>query len=516
MTAVETEEEPTVLSGDLAIDQAAGATEIVGTARRAQELWSALTPSQRASRLAPLASVIADRTDEIAQLLHDENGKPLTEAIVHEVFSSIQLVNHDCSVAPKVLGSSAIRLPLLPHRKPVLSRKPYGVILAISPWNLPWIIPMSQVLPGLLAGNAVVLKPSELTPRAALLLADVFAQLDLPVGLLQVITGDGSVGAELIDARPDKVLFTGSVATGRAVMRSCAKFPIPVGLELGGVDAMIVRGDADLEFAASAVAWGATFNGGQACCSVERLLVHESIAEALRARIVDKLSQIDPHTDLAPAIDDRQFSTWQRHLNDAVSRNLQVEPAAEKLPQRLMTPRLISGPGVEASEIWRHETFGPLVAMEEFSDDDEAVAINNAIHDNNPYGLTASIITSDPSAGKVLAARLRAGAISINDVAATLYGSPEVPWGGVGGSGFGRSHGKEGLLESSWAQIIEEPQLLKYGPKRPWWYPYDAEQAAGLAALTRALGQQQVKGRLLGLTKSFPAIMAPLSRRPRL
>jgi acyl-CoA reductase-like NAD-dependent aldehyde dehydrogenase len=516
MTAIETEAGPALTSRDLTARPQADASAIIAEARRAQIHWSSLTPTQRANGLAPLASLIADRTDEIAQLLHDENGKPLTEAIVHEVFSSVQLVNHDCAMAPEALSPTSIRLPLLPHRKPVISRKPYGVILAISPWNLPWIIPMSQVLPALLAGNAVILKPSELTPRTALLLADVFTQLDLPKGLLQVVPGDGSTGAKLIEARPDKVLFTGSVATGRAVMRSCAQFPIPVGLELGGVDAMIVRGDADLEFAASAVAWGGTFNGGQACCSVERLLVHESIADALRARIVDKLTQIDPHTELAPAIDDRQFSTWQRHLDDALSRGLLAEPEPEQLPRRLMTPRLISGPDVSASDIWRNETFGPLVAMQTFSDDDEAVAKNNASHNDNPFGLTASIITSDPTAGRLLAQRLRAGVIAINDVAATLYGSPEVPWGGVGGSGFGRSHGKEGLLESSWAQVIEEPKLLNYGPKRPWWYPYDAEQAAGLAAITRAFGQQQVKGRLLGLAKSLPTIMAPLSRRPRL
>ena len=157
-----------------------------------------------------------------------------------------------------------------------------------------------------------------------------------------------------------------------------------------------------------------------------------------------------------------------------------------------------------------------MVAMQVFSDDDEAVAMNNAIHDDNPFGLTASIITSDPGAGKRLAERLRAGAIAINDVAATLYGSPEIPWGGVGGSGFGRSHGKEGLLEASWSQVIEEPKLLKYGPKRPWWYPYDSEQAVGLATITKALGQPQIKGRLFGLAKSLPAMMAPLSRRPRL
>jgi len=481
------------------------------SARRAQPEWAARGARARAALLAALAPTIARRSEEIAAVIHEENGKPLTEAVGHEVVGSIQLVNHHCSIAPDVLEPRPARLAMQPHRKPVLARRPYGVVLGIAPWNLPWIIPFSQVLPALLAGNAVVLKPSELTPRTALLLADVLAEVGLPDGLVQVVTGDGVVGAEMIRARPDKVLFTGSVATGRAVMGACAQFPVPVALELGGVDAMIVRADADLEFAASAIAWGGTFNGGQSCCSVERVLVHSSIAERLRVRVVDKLSRIHPEAELAPAIDDRQLATWNRHLADAASRGLRIEPAPEVLPPRLITPRLVSGSDVTEAEVWQQETFGPLVAMREFSDDDEAVALHNA----SPFGLTASIITSDVSAGAELGQRLRAGSVAINDVAATMYGSPELPWGGVGDSGFGRSHGQEGLLECSWSQVIEEPRLLTYGPKRPWWYPYDLEQSAALTALAGALGRQGVRSRLVGVARAVPTLMAPLSRRPR-
>ena len=488
------------------------AAEAMTAARDAQAEWGAVSPAERARRLNRLSECIADRTDQIAGLIHEENGKPLTEAVAHEVVGSIQLVNHHCSRAPQLLGDHRIRLPMSPHRNPKISRRPFGVLLAIAPWNLPWIIPMSQVLPGLLAGNAVILKPSELTPRTALLMQHLFAEIDLPAGLLQVLTGDGALGAELISSGPDKVLFTGSMATGRAVMRACAEFPIPVALELGGVDAMVVRADADLEFATSAIAWGGTFNGGQACCSVERLLVHESIASALRARLLDKLSRIDPYQDLAPAIDDRQLSIWRAHLSDAQERGLTCGPNPEMLTGRLMSPRLISGTEVPSSDVWKHETFGPLIAMTTFQDDAEAVRL----HNESPFGLTASIVSSDTAAAEDMAADLHAGSVSINDVAATMYGSPELPWGGVGASGFGKTHGEEGLLEASWAQVIERPRGLAFGPKRPWWYPYDQDQAAGLAALGKALAPPQWRGRVAGLTKTLPALMKPLSRRPRL
>lgn len=489
----------------------AAADDIVAVARRAQQTWAARGVRSRASLLSRLAGRIAQRTDEIAAVIHEENGKPLTEAVGHEVVGSVQLVNHHCAVAADVLDRRVVKLPMSPHRKPTLTRRPYGVVLGIAPWNLPWIIPFSQVLPALLAGNAAILKPSELTPRTALLLADLLAESGLPEGLFQVVTGDGTVGAELIRARPDKVLFTGSVATGRAVMGACAQFPIPVALELGGVDVMIVRADADLEFASSAIAWGGTFNGGQSCCSVERVLVHSSIADRLRVRVVDKLSRIHPEVELAPAIDDRQLETWHRHLADAASRELRIEPDPEAQPPRLITPRLVTGEGVTDAAVWHEETFGPLIAMREFRDDDEAVAWHNA----SRFGLTASIITSDRAAGAALARRLRAGSVAINDVAATMYGSPELPWGGVGDSGFGRSHGEEGLLECSWAQVIEEPRGLTYGPKRPWWYPYDLEQSAALAALAAALGRPELGGRLLGMARTVPTLIAPLSRRPR-
>lgn len=495
--------------------EAVKASAVMERGRAAAARWSALTVEARAEALRPLAREIAARRDEIARRICEENGKPFAEAMGQEVVTSIQLVVAATEAAPRVLAPRPVRSTWQPHRKMAVHRRPFGVIVVIAPWNIPLYIPLSQVVHALLAGNAVVLKPSELTPRCGDLLAELLRACPLPPGLVQVVHGDGAVGAALVAAHPDKVSFTGSVATGRRVMAACAAYPIPVTLELGGVDAMIVRADADLELAASAAAWGATFNGGQACCSVERLLVHRSVYDAFTARLADRLDRIDRRSDLGPAIDDRQLAVWTRHLDDARQRGLRVR-GGEVLGPRRLAPALVDGPGLDGPGVadaacWREETFGPVVAAMPFGEDHEAVELHNA----NPCGLTASVFTADIAAGQALAVRLRAGAVAVNEVAATVYATPELPWGGVGASGFGRSHGDEGLLEGTWAQVIDLPRTATQ-PKRPWWYPYDEEQARALGLLGEAMAAEGPARRARALLRAGRAFARLLSRAPRL
>lgn len=480
-------------------------------ARRAQARWEALSLEERARRIRPLADVFARRGDEIARLVSEENGKPLVEAVFHEVAAVTQLVVWACDAAPRVLGPRAVPLTWMPHRRASVAHRPFGVIAAIGPWNLPIYIPASLVIPSLIAGNAVVLKPSERTPRCGDMLAACLAELDLPDGLFQLVHGEGDVGAALVDARPDKVLFTGSVQTGRRVMAACARFPIPVSLELGGVDAMIVRADADLELAASAATWGACFNGGQACCSVERLLIHEDIFEPLVARIAHKMAQLSPHTDLAPAIDGRQAAIWREHVADARARGLTIHVGGAELTDRRHAPTLVSGHGTADAACWRDESFGPIVAARSFREDDEAVRL----HNDTEYGLTASIFTRDPDAARTMARRLRAGAVAVNEIGAMVYGAPELPWGGVGWSGFGRSHGEEGFLDVTWPQVLDEAAIPNAEPKRPWWFPYDDGQAAALGALTHAFVAPPL-GRARALAQTVRGIVGVLTRTPRL
>ncbi|MEC3956343.1 aldehyde dehydrogenase family protein [Nocardia sp. CDC153] len=513
------------------------AAELVGRAREAQATWGALAVEQRVRVMSALPELLHAAMDRIAQVIVEENGKPLAEALAHEVVPAIALTRHHLETAAATLGSSRIASATAPYRKAVRTHRPYGVVVAIAPWNLPFLIPFSQVLPALIAGNAVVLKPSELTPRVAEVLVEVVRACGLPEGMLQLAIGDGAVGAALIEARPDKVLFTGSVATGRAVMAAASRFPIPVGLELGGIDAAIVLEDADLEYTTSAVAWGANFNGGQACCSIERVLVHESLHDAFVVRLEDKLRRIDLGSDLAPAIDERQQRIWQRHLAEAREHPIPVaggEPSrehrvrvsagepvrehrvrvtgGEPVGQRRISPAVVSGEDVRDTPVWREETFGPVVAVSRFGCEDEAVALHNATE----YGLTASVFSADVARARALAGRLRAGSVSINDVAATMYSTPELAWGGVALSGFGRSHGVDALLDASWVQVVDLPRGPAFGPKRPWWFPYDVGLEDAMRELAASLVAPHVTPKLRGYGRAGRSLLGMLARRPKL
>ncbi|WP_433207647.1 aldehyde dehydrogenase family protein [Nocardia sp. CA-107356] len=476
------------------------APNAIAVARTAQDAWGAMSVGERVTALAQLPRAIIRHADRITEVIGRENGKPRAEALGHEVASAVAVARYYLEHAEEVLAARRIRQKTSPLRSAVATYRPHGVVLAIAPWNLPFIIPFSQVLPALLAGNAVVLKPSELTPGTGQLVGDIINAVGLPPGVCQVVTGDGQVAAELLSSRPDKVLFTGSVATGRAVMTAAAQFPIPVTLELGGVDAAIVCEDADVEFTASAIAWGATFNGGQACCSIERLIVAEPIADQLLTRIEAKLAMIDTEADLAPPINARQQNTWRAHLSQATASGLRVLPPPDPASS-VVSPALVTGGDLPTSEdlcataVWREETFGPVVVATTFTTLDEAVAL----HNDTRFGLTASVFSGDVTAARRVAERLKAGVVSINDVAAILYSAPEIPWGGVGESGFGRAHGPEALIDASWLHTVEYPAVGAFGPKRPWWYPYGPELESFFEAL---LPLADARTTLSGLTKT--------------
>ncbi|MCP4807749.1 MAG: aldehyde dehydrogenase family protein [Proteobacteria bacterium] len=481
-------------------------------ARAAQVHWAALTVPERVDRLRPALRMLADRIDEFADTVHRDNGKPRVEALAHDLGNSLTHMRWLFDSAADLLGPTPVPLSVLPNRRATVHRVPWGAVLIIGPWNVPLFIPLSEVMPALVAGNAVVLKPSEVTPASARIIEEILGACDLPEGLFQLIQGDGSVGARLIAEGPDKVMFTGSVATGRKVMAASAAHPIPCTLELGGIDAMVVCEDADLEYAASAAAWGATFNGGQVCASVERLLVHSSIRDVFLERLVDQLERIDPTRDLGPITFAGQRAVYEAHLADARERGLEVPIGGQFLDDSRLAPTLVAGEGVLDSSVWNEETFGPVVAMTAFDTDDDAVRLHNTVS----CGLTASVFTTDLGRGRRMARRLRAGLVSLNDIGATLYGQPELPWGGVGTSGFGRSHGANGLVDCTWPQVIEESRLGAMEPKRPWWYPYSADQEDLLRefALAHAAdGKRQTVKRLASAGRAAATLFTRTPRR---
>lgn len=483
----------------------------IALAREASMAWAKLSVSERAHRLRPAVTWLMEHAERCADVICAENGKPRVEALGHEVGASIGALTWLCDNAPRVLAPRSITPGWLLYRTAEIRRRPHGVVLVISPWNFPLSIPLGQVATALVSGNAVVLKPSEVTPRCADLVAEAFAACDLPHNLLTIVHGDGQVGAALIDARPDKVLFTGSVATGRRVMAAAARHPIPVTLELGGVDAMIVCEDADIEYASSAACWGATFNGGQVCASVERLIVHDAVYEPFIAALVRKMGQLDPNRESGRTTLDRQAAVYDAHVADAQARGLTLRCGGVSLGDRY-TPTVIDGDGVEASTVWREESFGPIVAVARFRQDEEAVAM----HDASPFGLTASVFSRSRSRARHMAEQLTAGVVSINDVAASLHAFAEIPWGGVGDSGFGRSHGAEGLLACTWVQVIEQTRAGVFEFKRPWWYPYTAPQQSLIDNFSQLVGERSALAKARRLGRLGRQAVALLTRHPRL
>ena len=484
----------------------------VRLARHAQQAWGALTVAQRCRRLAPLVDTLVEQMDDIAALIHRENGKPSNEAIGQEVAACVGMARQLLHRAPLMLAARTESSPWFLHRQATVTPRALGAVLIISPWNIPLTIPLSQVLAALVAGNAVLLKPSEVTPQIGALVVALFERCRLPINLLTVIQGDGSVGASLVAAGPDKVFFTGSVATGRKVMAAAAAFPTPVSLELGGVDALVVCEDADLELASSAAAWGGTFNHGQVCASVERVLVHESVYDGFMARLLDKLARVDPDVDMGQLTDPRQRAVLDRHLDDARDRGLTLRCGGQWLAEDKLAPTVIDGPGTAGSLVWRQESFGPVLAAMPFRDDDQAMAL----HDDTDFGLTASVFSTSPTRAEAMAGRLRAGLVAINDVGATLYAQGELPWGGVGASGFGRSHGLEGLLEFTRSHVVDRTRRGIPEFKRPWWYPYDRHQLALLRHFAALLGERRPLGAVRHTLGAGVALLRQFADHPRL
>jgi acyl-CoA reductase-like NAD-dependent aldehyde dehydrogenase len=456
---------------------------ILSLSRAVQANWTKLPVGERAARLRVLRERIMSSRDALADAVVRESGKPRVEALFADVFVALDSAEFFAKNARRWLQAESV-----PHhslaakaKSGTLSYEPLGVIGIISSWNYPLAIPLSQIIPAVVAGNAVVCKTSEFTPQCGALIAQLFVDAGFPKDLVTIIQGGGEMGQALIDAAPDKVVFTGSVATGLRVAEACAKLLIPTVLELGGKDAMIVLADADLEVAASAAVWGSYTNCGQVCLSVERLFVEAAVSETFAARCVEKTKKLrlgpgrDPSTDVGPLIRPQHVQRMSDLIADAVSCGAKVlcggRPRAD-LGANFFEPTVIVG--VDSTmRVFREETFGPILAIQTVRDSEEAIARAN----DSPFGLSASVWTRDEARGEAIARRLRAGAVMVND-AISYFAIAEAPHGGCGASGWGRTHGKAGLLEMVQTKYIDVDRLPRR--EKPWWYRYgaDLERAA--------------------------------------
>jgi succinate-semialdehyde dehydrogenase/glutarate-semialdehyde dehydrogenase len=477
----------------------------VANASRAQQRWAATPVRERLKLLDRFGKLLCDQKDVVAAVISREAGKPQAEALSTEILVVLDTVKY---LKNNLHGF--LRPEPVPHGNPIMKlkrgqllREPYGVIGIISPWNYPFSVPSVQTLTALATGNAVALKPSEFTPFSSLELQRLLLEAGLDADLLQVITGDGSAGAALLSASISKIVFTGSVATGKRVAQAAAARLLPAVLELGGKDPMIVLQDADVEVASSAAVWGAFMNAGQTCLSVERCYVHESIYEPFLQSCVAKTAKLrlGPGTsqeiDVGPMIHERQLRTVQAHVDDAVARGARLLAGGRPLPQlgpNFFAPTILADVD-HSMQIMREETFGPVLPVRSFKTEDEAVALAN----DSEFGLAASIFTGDRHRGETLARRIHAGTVMVNDVIA-CFGISEAPHGGVKASGIGRTHGRFGLEEMVWPKYVDSDRMPRM--KKLWWYGYGPAFAQQMSGFIELLFAKGLTKRLRGGVKS--------------
>lgn len=469
----------------------------VDRARKAFADWSALSFDQRGRHLMRVRSLLVTRMDEVAETLCRDTGKPRLEAFMELVMGCDALTFYSRK-AKALLRDERKAVHLMKNKKLVLSYRPMGVIGLITPWNFPFILSLNPTVQALMAGNTVVLKPSEFTPFTGAIIGDLCREAGLPDGVFQVVTGDGTTGAALVESNCDKISFTGSVRTGRKVAEACGRALVPCTLELGGKDPMIVCEDADLERAARGAVYGAFTNAGQVCVSTERVYVTEKVADAFERRVVELTRELrqgpesEGEVDIGAIISPAQIDIIERHVKDAVARGAKVLTGGRRNPNFagfFYEPTVLVDVDHDM-EIMTEETFGPVLPIQRVRDEEEAVRRAN----ESRYGLNANVWTRDRGKGKRLANRIEAGCAVVNDCV-LAYGVAESPFGGVKESGIGRVNGEIGLKSFCHVQSVI---IDRFGSRREFlWYPYTGRKLRLLRRVADFLYRSPL-GRLFG------------------
>ncbi|MFO0756196.1 MAG: aldehyde dehydrogenase family protein [Byssovorax sp.] len=474
--------------------------DAVKRARAAQRAWAETPVRDRAAAIAEVKPRLLARAEEIAELVRKECGKPLEEAALAEVLPNADLVDYWTTAIEELLEGTTLELDAVayPGKLGRIHKDPRGVVALITPWNYPVAIPLRTLVPALLAGNAVVFKPSEITPRSGALVASLFEGL-LPEGVLSLVQGGGDIGGALTRADVDLVVFTGSVATGRKIAVSCAERLVPCSLELGGKDAAIVLEDCKLDRTANGLVWGAFTNAGQNCASIERAYVHKAVAAELIPKIVAATKALRPGVDTAVLTTEKQCAIVRRHLAEAIAAGGEVLAGGAPEEGSLAFPPTVIKLTTEDTPLMQEETFGPILPIVIVNDVDEAIEKTNA----SRFALTTSLWTKRINRAHELAKRLRSGVVTINNHGFTAA-IPSAPWTGTGDSGHGITNSAHALNELTRARFVLEDRA---GAARElWWYPYTPVLRTIAFAMARARGGAGFFGRIAAIFKLIGAL----------
>jgi acyl-CoA reductase-like NAD-dependent aldehyde dehydrogenase len=432
--------------------------EAVERAHQAASWWAGLSWKQRRTRLLAWKSYLTRYIGRLAELVHTETGKPLADAQL-EILLAIVHIDWAARNAHKVLRPRRVRSGLVAiNQAATVEYQPLGVVGVIGPWNYPVFTPTGSIAYALAAGNAVVFKPSELTPAVGAWLVSSFAEVVPEQPVLQLVTGAGQTGEYLARSPVSKIAFTGSAATAKKVMAACAQNLTPMVAECGGKDALIVAADADLDAAADAAAWGALSNAGQTCVGIERVYVADGVYHSFLEKLIDRMSEVRPgedrEADYGPMTLPGQVEVVERHIADALARGGRaVVGGLASIRKPFVSPVILTDVPEESRAV-TEETFGPTVTVAAVADLDEGVRLANA----SSYGLGASVFARNKKAAMAAARSLHSGMTAVNSVIA-FASVPSLPFGGSGDSGFGRIHGADGLREFARPKSITRQRM---------------------------------------------------------
>ena len=460
-------------------------------ARIAQPLWAARPVRERSAALLRFHDAVLARRDEALDIVQLETGKARSHAAEEWLDVAIN-ARYYARIAPAALKAKNRRGALPGVVKTIEVRHPKGVIGVVSPWNYPLTMAISDALPALVAGNAVVLRPDNKTALSALWAVSVLRECGVPADVIQVVLGDGpNIGAAVV-ARGDHVMFTGSTAVGKQVAQVCGQRLVSCSLELGGKNPLIVLDDADIAKAVEVTLRSSFSNSGQLCVSTERVLVHQAVAEIFIEKLLQAANAMrlgagnNWNIDMGSLIGLEQLDRIQRRVHQAVADGARVVAGGKPRPDLgpwFFEPTVVLDAPLD-SQIWREETFGPVITVHRFETDEQAVALAN----DTEYGLNASVITSNARRGKAMASRIQAGTVNINEGYAAAWASVDAPMGGMKQSGLGRRHGLEGLLRATEVQNISRQRFLSFGPS------FDLNQQQWLSLLAAVVAAMKKVG----------------------
>lgn len=464
--------------------------EVYDKARKIKKNIRKLSIEERIAEVDKISDYVVEHREEIIDRIVEETGKTRLDAFVTEVFEVCDLIEYFRKAAPKALQDKKVPTPIvLMGKKSKITYQPLGVIQVIAPWNFPFFQALGPSILAFLSGNAVVVKSSEYTPLQGVL-EDVLEGSGFMKDAIQVVYGAKETGRKLVDQRPDKVHFTGSVKSGRKVMEQAAQFPIPVDLELGGKDAAIVFEDVNIEKTANGIIWGAFNHSGQSCTSIERLYIHDSIFNELLEAIVNLTQQLrwsspernykaNEDCDIGCMTTEFQVQIFEEHIRDAIEKGARVLTGGEREEGSLHFPPTILADVDHTMKVITEESFGPILPVMKFSSEEEAIDLAN----DSIYGLGGSVWSKDLQRAERVAKSMETGSLSINNHMLN-EANPALPFGGTKNSGFGRYRGDEGLHTfcNTKAMIIDKQNKVL----EPQWYPSTASKYEILTEFTKA------------------------------